>query len=1365
MTALKRSYSEKTLKVLFALSGNQCAHPECTNTLIEPATENSDALVTAHICHIYAISTDGPRGKPGLTQKELNSPENLILLCRHHHGVVDGQHETYPAALLKEWKQSHESKMQKRLSADLESVQPDILSHPYFPTALVDQKIEEEVAILRKSRFYAEFDRVNASLSLGRQLVEGDLSGGTDEVRSRALSWCARLLSPTEELNKAEEYLNLAKSLSPTSEAAIAEAFITSEKSDKSAALKKLASIESPSSRSAALMVVAHHEDAEGALDWLEKAGIEASALDPDGKHFLLTQQLEVGRWEVAGKTIEALTAQELETTPVLHHMTAITHLLGTVPTEFRAVVLKQLPFEAAGFQLSAGTAAMDARRAAQHHFANAAEVARQLNCPGFAMLEDEYALWLELKDPESSDNGRRRLEAKLRNTKSALRLVPLGLQFGIKLDLAAVEQEIDRQIALHGGISRDAAIARFALAFTKKTPENVANYVAQHYDELSKYLAPKSIRFLQIEMFSCAGLPERADECLKILLEGGLSVAEEDRFRRIIAEAKGADPIETRKAQFKDSGSLRDLAPLVNELHHRRDWNDLCQYGALLFDRTRSIQDAERLANALSSAGRIDQLVQFLGEKPDLLLQSKLLQMHYAWALYKEGALMEARAELAKLRDDQANPNYRALQVNLGFTLGDWNSLSAFVTNEYHERENRGAHDLMSAAQLALHLGLPDAKGLIFAAAAKGGNDAAILAAAYFLALNAGWEGEAEVGQWLHKAAELSGEDGPIQKMTLNDVLDRKPDWDRRESETWQLLSRGEIPMFLAAKSLNKSLIDLMLFPALANLSESDPRHRSIIPAYSGKRQPARLGTTGITVGMDATALLTLSFLNLIDKALDAFDVVYVPHSTLAWLFEEKQKAKFHQPSRIRDAHQVRDFFARDVLEKFIPSTVADDDLAAQVGDELALLVAEAEKDIDNDDTQRIVVRSFPVHRVSSLIEEEADLTGHAAVMSSCLAVVEKLRQKGQLTAEEEKKARAYLQLQEQPWPDQPEIADGAVLYLDDLTITYFLHLGVLEKLHAAGFRAIASPRAVSEANALIAYEGISDKVIEAVERIRSSVNSRIETGRIRVGRQRNADEPDKHSILQHPTIGVIALAGDCDAVISDDRLLNQLAHVDDGSAQAPIFTTLDLLDALVSADAISADEQFEHRTLLRRAGYFFLPINEEELAEHLNASAVEEGKVVETAELKAIRENILRVRMSDWLQLPKEAPWLDSILKVFIRVLKSLWKDGADPSVVTALSDWIVDQVDVRGWAHSLGPENGDNVVRIGRGAQILPFTLLTDASQEVKDAYSSWVEDRILAPIKEQFPDLYAWIVEQQRRQIAVMAETELIEGERT
>jgi hypothetical protein len=281
VTKPKRIYSTKTLKILFGRSGNQCAHPNCTEALIEPATEESDALVIAQLCHIYATSKDGPRGKSGLTEKELNSPENLILLCRIHHAIVDGQHESYPASMLKEWKQTHESEIQKRLSTDLKSVQPDVFSHPYFPTALVDQKIEHEVSMLRKSRFFGEFDKVRSSLVLARKLVEGELFGGTDAVRSRALAMCARVLSPTEESDKAEEYLYLAKKLGTEPENEIAYAFICSQKGDKNAALDVLASIDSPISRSAAFMVVARHDGPEGAINWLKAVGIDATDLDP----------------------------------------------------------------------------------------------------------------------------------------------------------------------------------------------------------------------------------------------------------------------------------------------------------------------------------------------------------------------------------------------------------------------------------------------------------------------------------------------------------------------------------------------------------------------------------------------------------------------------------------------------------------------------------------------------------------------------------------------------------------------------------------------------------------------------------------------------------------------------------------------------------------------------------------------------------------------------------------------------------------------------------------------------------------------------------------------------------------------------
>lgn len=118
----KRRYTPKTLKMLFALSGNQCAAPGCSEPIIAAKTTHSEAMVVGQIAHIYAISVDGPRGKSNLTDKELNQPSNLILLCPTHHVKIDGQHETYPATVLTEWKFSHEKKYADALSGSISGV-------------------------------------------------------------------------------------------------------------------------------------------------------------------------------------------------------------------------------------------------------------------------------------------------------------------------------------------------------------------------------------------------------------------------------------------------------------------------------------------------------------------------------------------------------------------------------------------------------------------------------------------------------------------------------------------------------------------------------------------------------------------------------------------------------------------------------------------------------------------------------------------------------------------------------------------------------------------------------------------------------------------------------------------------------------------------------------------------------------------------------------------------------------------------------------------------------------------------------------------------------------------------------------------
>ena len=1245
--------------------------------------------------------------------------------------------------------------------AFLRTTQVNMLFSAHFPKNVIDQKIEKEIDNLCKIRFFKGFDKVNSALIFGKRVIEGELSSGTNAVRGRALAWCARLLVG-KKLETAKEYLELAKQLDTCPEIDIAAAFVASQIDGKEVALNILAAIDSPSAKSAAFMVVVHREGAKDAINWLKQVKIDSDSLDSEGKFFLLDCQLELAQWEAAEETARTISDHDLANTPILYHIVAITYLLRAVPAEFRFLVLNQLPLYSKNFPLASDASSMNARKAAFHYFSKAADVERHLNCPDIALRHDEYALWLELRNPETTDAGRKRLEDKLRDLRSALQLVPLGLQFEIDVDIAEVEREIERNIALHGGITHESAIARLALVLEQE-PKDVASYVERHYDDLSKFLGKKQIDILRIEALSRAGMPNEAERHLLPLSKNGLSEEDEARLRRMISEASGKNPVDLRKDQFRQTGALNDLMALVDELYVQQSWSEVCEFGYELFRRTHSVDDAERLARALISIQKSKEIIDFLKPFPDILQQSKNLQMVYCWALYHEGHLLEARSELAKLDDMQDDPNYRQLGINLGIALGDWNSLLAYIENEYRARDNRDASELIQTAYLAHHLDSPQVKNLTLVAADKGKDDPEILVAAYNLAATAGWENDEVVVQWIQRAADLSRDGVPIRRVTLKDLAEWKPEWDRRESKTWQMLGKGDMPMFLAGEALNKTLVNLMLFTAFANLSKRDPRRRGAISAYSGKHHPLPLDASAKTVGIDASALLTLGFLNLLDEVLDAFETVYVPHSTLIWLFEEKQRTAFHQPSRVRDASRVQDMLATDTLVKFVPSTVADSDLSAQVGYNLATLIAEAEKLGNEDDVQHIVVSPSPVHRLGSLIDEEADLTEHTDVMSSCLAIVEKLKQQGQITAEEENKAQIYLQVHEKPWPKQPDISDGAVLYLDDLAINYFLHLGILDKLKAAGFKAIASPSEVSESNALISYESSASRVIETIERIRVALHSRIESGKIRVSRQRKPDNLKERPIVNHPTVGVFTLAEVCDAIIVDDRFVNQHESISENSAQATIFSTLDVLDGLVLVGAVNPDRRTECRTLLRRAGYFFVPVREDELTQYLNACPVTKEEIDETAELRAIRENLLRVRMSDWLQLPKEALWLDMNTRVFITVLKGFWKPGADISRVKAISDWIVSQIDTRGWAHCLDVEIADNIAKTGRGNCI--FLLITpplNVPKHIREVYWEWMEARVLSHIEEQFPEIYEWIVDIHKQNVLGMADMDLEQG---
>jgi hypothetical protein len=285
-----------------------------------------------------------------------------------------------------------------------------------------------------------------------------------------------------------------------------------------------------------------------------------------------------------------------------------------------------------------------------------------------------------------------------------------------------------------------------------------------------------------------------------------GLGKIEQQRLRQILAECAGADPAAERKRLFEQTGDLRDLVNLANFLESQGSWRELCSFAEQLFAWTRALEDGLRLVKALNESGQYKELFSFLSAHENLVGQSESLMTLWAWSLYREGLYAESSTTLRELAAKRDDANDRQLRVNVAIASGNWDDLIDHTNNEWNKREGRTGAELLTAGQLAQAVGGPHAKDLIAAAAERSPDDPTILAGAYFHATNAGWEQNPTTSRWLTRAGELSGEHGPLKSISMQELFDRKPEWDKRVTSLWEQLNEGKIPTFGAAHLLNRS-------------------------------------------------------------------------------------------------------------------------------------------------------------------------------------------------------------------------------------------------------------------------------------------------------------------------------------------------------------------------------------------------------------------------------------------------------------------------------------------------------------------------------------------------------------------------------
>ncbi|WCF08320.1 HNH endonuclease [Paenibacillus thiaminolyticus] len=167
------SISDKTRKILWGRSGSRCSI--CKLELIIDETEKDDSSIVGEECHIISGQRNGPRHDPNRPKDEIDTYENLILLCRIHHKMIDDQPETFTENIIKQIKVNHELWVSARLNQQ-DSKQLRIKRiRENIPETLPRITTEKEVINILDRAMGYEFDHDEPNNEAEVELISGFL--------------------------------------------------------------------------------------------------------------------------------------------------------------------------------------------------------------------------------------------------------------------------------------------------------------------------------------------------------------------------------------------------------------------------------------------------------------------------------------------------------------------------------------------------------------------------------------------------------------------------------------------------------------------------------------------------------------------------------------------------------------------------------------------------------------------------------------------------------------------------------------------------------------------------------------------------------------------------------------------------------------------------------------------------------------------------------------------------------------------------------------------------------------------------------------------------------------------------------------
>ena len=214
---------------------------------------------------------------------------------------------------------------------------------------------------------------------------------------------------------------------------------------------------------------------------------------------------------------------------------------------------------------------------------------------------------------------------------------------------------------------------------------------------------------------------------------------------------------------------------------------------------------------------------------------------------------------------------------------------------------------------------------------------------------------------------------------------------------------------------------------------------------------------------------------------------------------------------------------------------------IAEEVGLELAVLF-----DMTRHDEGKVVC-TLPIHKVSSLMEQQADTSEYDDSILSIVDFCTLLHKEGKIDTADYQRAKLFLNRQGQTEHSNlsSSIFNGPI-YIDRLVLIYLQNAKILVPIASAGLDIRIHPNVLREMDALIEAGDTGVELATKIEGIRNNLRNALESGAASF-LPRAADQNmqvQEHEIQFRATESLLAGNSACDALCVDDRLHQCLPH-----------------------------------------------------------------------------------------------------------------------------------------------------------------------------------------------------------------------------